>query len=1126
MTNFNNLRMLQRMIKEQIKEKSLLLLFTIVTIGSMQAQTVSGTVLADADQTPLLGATVMEKGTSNGTITDLDGKFTLKLQKVPAVLEISYIGFSTKDINVSGATNDLTVSLSQGAVLEELTIVGFGQTKEQKKMGYATSSVKAADITRTASTHVASALYGRAPGVRISTAPGGATGATNINIRGLNSITGRNQPLIILDGIPIRDGEVRNNDYWSDQRLRGSGLNEINPEDIESMTVLKGASAAALYGSEAVNGVIILTSKSGAKGQKGVKIDFNTNYTVDKVAYTPRFQNVRGNGMSKHVNSAFNSTDAEGFIYYDVNNDGVPETRGLPSATLNFGPKFDGKPVMTFDGKIRPYEAQIGNWNNLFQDAHNSNINLAISQSNDKGSMRFSVTRQNNEGVSLNSASNRNIANLNSTYNFSKVLRTDLTINYINQKVNNRPVSIDRLMNNFTGMMTRFENGDWYLDKYQTSQGYRFVTGASGQSLTPEENIIRNGFKGDVADYVWRVNKQRLEETSHRMIASLTNSFQILPSLDLRARISTDLTSLNSQERSATERPLVFGPSGSFGIENTLNTLLYGDVFLTYRKEITKDLEFSVRGGYTANKTSFSAVSRSTNGGLSTENFFDVSASVNAPYSGSQRVNRVIDAVVGTANIDYKGFLFLEGNVRRDRTSTMHPDNNTFFYPSFNASVLLSEAGINLPSFISYSKLRAAWGIVGNYPDTYQSNIAYNQNTLGVQSTGGNSVLFTTLPTSFGNDGIKPEQKHEYEIGLETKLFDNKVKLDISYYNAQIRDQILPITTPISIGAGSVLTNVGTLRNKGVEIALETRPISTQKFNWDLIVNYAWNKNVVEKLANNSTELLHADYDGQAAQLRSVVGQPMGDFYTHPIERSATGQPIIQSNGLYKLSPTIWQKSGNIQPFGSGGIINTFSFGNLTLDANIDFRLGGVVMPTAINWMLGRGLLEESLQAMDKESGGLSYYVNKDGKGVQTSAAQGPNGEKVYNDGMLFEGVTVEGQPNTNVVSQQLYFWSTYNWGGPQYSSSRYELYIEKATYVKMRELALGYTIPSSLSRKIGTDRITISVFGRNLFFLHRNLKHIDPEVLTAGSRWQQTVSNAGTNPATRTFGVMLRTSF
>ena len=728
--------------------------------------------------------------------------------------------------------------------------------------------------------------------------------------------------------------------------------------------------------------------------------------------------------------------------------------------------------------------------------------------------------------MSLNSASNRNIANLNSTYNFSKVLRTDLTINYINQKVNNRPVSIDRLMNNFTGMMTRFENGDWYLDKYQTSQGYRFVTGASGQSLTPEENIIRNGFKGDVADYVWRVNKQRLEETSHRMIASLTNSFQILPSLDLRARISTDLTSLNSQERSATERPLVFGPSGSFGIENTLNTLLYGDVFLTYRKEITKDLEFSVRGGYTANKTSFSAVSRSTNGGLSTENFFDVSASVNAPYSGSQRVNRVIDAVVGTANIDYKGFLFLEGNVRRDRTSTMHPDNNTFFYPSFNASVLLSEAGINLPSFISYSKLRAAWGIVGNYPDTYQSNIAYNQNTLGVQSTGGNSVLFTTLPTSFGNDGIKPEQKHEYEIGLETKLFDNKVKLDISYYNAQIRDQILPITTPISIGAGSVLTNVGTLRNKGVEIALETRPISTQKFNWDLIVNYAWNKNVVEKLANNSTELLHADYDGQAAQLRSVVGQPMGDFYTHPIERSATGQPIIQSNGLYKLSPTIWQKSGNIQPFGSGGIINTFSFGNLTLDANIDFRLGGVVMPTAINWMLGRGLLEESLQAMDKESGGLSYYVNKDGKGVQTSAAQGPNGEKVYNDGMLFEGVTVEGQPNTNVVSQQLYFWSTYNWGGPQYSSSRYELYIEKATYVKMRELALGYTIPSSLSRKIGTDRITISVFGRNLFFLHRNLKHIDPEVLTAGSRWQQTVSNAGTNPATRTFGVMLRTSF
>lgn len=1125
MTNFNNLRMLQRMIREQIKEKSLLLLFTIVTIGSMQAQTVSGTVLADADQTPLLGATVMEKGTSNGTITDVDGKFTLKLQKAPAVLEISYIGFSTKDIEVSGATLGLVISLSQGAVLEELVITGFGMTKEKKALGYATASVQAADITRVAPTNVASSLYGRAPGVRIAMTPGGATGAANITVRGVNSITGRNQPLIVLDGVPIRDGEVRNNDYWGDQRLRGSGLNEINPEDIESVTVLKGASAAALYGSEAVNGVLLITSKTGSKDKKGFKIDFVTNYTVDRVAYTPIFQNVRANGVpGPHVANL--GTDAEGFIYYDTDGDGVKETRGLPSASINFGPRFDGKPIMAFDGVIRPYEAQVNNWKNLFQDAQNSNVNLSISQSNDKGSMRFSVTRQDNEGVSLNSASSRNIANLNTTYNFSKVLRTDLMINYINQKVNNRPYSIDRLMNNFTGMMTRFENGDWYKNIYQTSQGYRFVTGASGQSLTPNENIIYNGFKGDVADYVWRVNKHKLEETSHRMIGSLTNTFQILPELKLRARISTDLTSLNAQNSQASERPLIFGNSGFYSIQNQQFSILYGDVFLDYTKSLTKDINLTLRTGYTANKETNSSVSRSTNGGLSTENRFDVSASVNTPGGGQSRSSRVIDAIVGTANLDYKGFLFVEGTIRRDRTSTMHPDNNDFIYPSVNSAFIFSDAGIDLPSFISFGKLRASWGIVGNYPDVYASNIAYNQNTLGVQTPGGNSVLFTTLPTSFGNDGIRPERKHEYEIGLEAKFFNNKIGLDIAYYNAQIRDQILGLTLPISTGGGSILSNVGTLRNKGIEVGLQTTPVTSGKFRWDLIVNYAWNKNVVEKLANNATELLHADFDGQAAQLKSVVGQPMGDFYTHPIELSTSGQPIIQANGLYKLSPTVWQKSGNTQPFGVGGIINSFTFGNLTLDANIDFRLGGVVMPTAINWMMGRGLLEESTQFMDKESGGISYYVNKDGKGVKTDAAQGPAGEKVYNDGMLLEGVTVEGQPNVNVVSQAFYFWNTYNWGGPQYSSSRYDLYVEKATYVKMREMALGFNLPSSLTKKIGASKVNISVFGRNLFFLHRKLRHIDPEVLTAGSRWSQTVSNAGTNPSTRTVGLMLRTSF
>jgi iron complex outermembrane recepter protein len=1103
--------------------KKLPLIFvTLLLLGTqLFAQTVKGVVVSVKEGDLLPGVSVVVKGTNSGTATDANGAFTINASP-KSTLIFSYIGFKDQEVAVN-SRSVINVSMEEDvSSLNELVVTALGVSRESKALGYATTTIKSDELIRVASPNVANSLYGKAPGVRIAAAPGGATSATNITIRGVNSITGRNQPLIILDGVPIRDGEVKNNNYWNDQRQRGNGLGEINPEDIESISILKGASAAALYGSEAVNGVVLITTKSGTKNKKGFNVDFNANTSIDRVAYLPRYQNIRGPGAPIHVNNG--GQDQEGFIYYDTDGDGVRETRGVLGFSINFGPKFDGKPTMAWDGVIRPYEAQVGNWNSLFQDAHNSQVNVAVSKSTDNSNTRLSITRQDNEGVSLNSKNSRNIANFNTTYRFSKKFRTDLMVNYVNQTTNNRPYSIDRMMNNFTGMMGRFEHGDWYLNKAQTSQGYRFVTGASGQSLTPNENIIRNGFKGDLADYVWRVQRHQSSERSNRVISSLTNFYQILPELSLRARISTDFTSLNSEDRQATERPLAFGNSGYFGMSNELFSIVYGDVLLTYNKKINEDFSLNMMAGYTANKENSSLVSRGTNGGLSTENLFDISASVNLPNGSNVRRSRVIDATLGTVNFDYKSFLFLEGTVRRDRTSTMNPNNNSFVYPSVNSSFVFSQA-YDMPSFLSYGKLRGSWGIVGNYPDIYSANIAYNQSTLGVQQSGGQSVLYTTLPSNFGNDGIRPEQKHEFEFGLEAKFFQNKIGLDLSYYNAQVRDQILPLSLPSTTGATSVLTNVGTLRNQGVEVGLTFTPIKRNSFEWNTMVNYAWNKNVVEKLANNATELLHADFDGNAAQLRSVVGQPMGDLYAHGIEKNAKGQQIVQPNGLYKIDAQNWIKVGNTQPKAVGGLINSLRYKNISLELVTDFRIGGHVMPTGINWMISRGLLEESTKFMDKESGGLSYYV-ANGKGIQTSAAQGPNGEKVFNDGMLMEGVTADGTPNTNVVSQAFYYWNTYNWGGPQYSSSRYELYIQEATYVKMREMSLGYSLPTKIAAKLGASRIQMSVFGRNLFFLYRTLKDLDPEILTAGSRWSETINNTGTNPATRTVGVMLRSSF
>ncbi len=547
---------------------------------------------------------------------------------------------------------------------------------------------------------------------------------------------------------------------------------------------------------------------------------------------------------------------------------------------------------------------------------------------------------------------------------------------------------------------------------------------------------------------------------------------------------------------------------------------------LTYTKKLTSDLDLTAMGGYNASKEITTTISRGTNGGLSTENFFDISASVNLPSSGSSRFSIVKDAFLGTLNANYKGYLFVEGTVRRDRTSTMHPNKNSFVYPSANASFIFTEA-FKMPDFINYGKLRASWGIVGNYPDAYLANIAYNQNTLGVQAVGGQPVLYTTIPSSFGNDGIKPEQKREFEIGIEASFLKKRIELEASYYNAQIVDQILPLTLPATTGATSILTNIGTLRNTGIEVAVRGIPVQTKQFKWEVGVNLAKNNGKVEKLAPGLTRMLHADYDGNAAQLISDVGRPMGDFYAHPVATDDKGNMIVDPNGMYKVDPNKMVRIGNAMPKLTGGITNTLSFKGFIVDATVDFRVGGYVMPTALNWMTSRGLTEESLNYMDKEHGGLSYYQKASGERVLTSAAQGPNGEKVYNDGIVLAGIKADGSKNDYIASASDYYWTVYNWGGPQYSpNTRYELYIKENSYVKFREITIGYRIPDHLARKIGAQRLQFSVFGRNLFYLYRTLKDMDAEQTTAGSRWFQTLNNIGTNPSTKTFGVMLRATF
>lgn len=1108
----------------------LLICFAVISFLEIYAQerkVVTGTV-RDASGNPVIAATVKEKGKTNATQTDANGKFSISVAEgANTALDISSVGFETKTIKVSPGEKTLTVTITASSQeLNEVVVTALGITKEARKLGYAASTIKADQIVKTGSTNFATALYGKAPGLKIAATPGGATSGVAVQIRGVNSINYKTQPLIIMDGVPVRNGEFDNGNYWGDQRIRSNGLVDFNTEDIESITVLKGASAAALYGSEATNGVIVIKTKSG-KGKKGLGIDFNATYSTDKIAYEPRWQTVRGAGLSASAQIvASNNLDD------DENGFGVQQWQGqtyrrLVSASINFGPKFDGQPILAWDQQVRPYSYQKGGYANLFQQAHNSQVNLALTNNTDKTTTRFSYTFQHTEGLSVGSKNDKHNFSLNNTFYLGKNVSTNIIINYMNWHIHNRPYQIDRLINNFTGMFPAFDNGDWYKAKYKTSLGYKAVRGAGTASLTPDENLSFPNYRGDLLDYMWNVMENNTDEYENRLNAVFKVGWDITKNLNLQVRGSTDYTDTRTVNKSTSDKPLLFGASGAYGVNTYNYGIVYGDVMLNYKQKLTQDVELTAMAGYNARYEKQLLTSVSSKDGLSIENKFDLSASYAAPYySGSTQTNFLTDGLFGTLNANYRTYLYGEFTLRRDRTSTMFP-NNAFWYPSANVGFVISDA-FKMPDVISYLKLRSAWGIVGNYPPMYAANIVYRLDNLGDQGYG--PVSTSVIKTSpFGNNYIKPERKTEIEFGLEGKALKNRLGFDITYFNDRIDDQILNLTIPQSSGAGSIISNVGTLRNTGIEIGLTGTPFRARNFSWDITLNFTKIQNKIEKLASGQNELLHWNADGDAMKSVSQVGQPMGDFYSHPIMTNDKGEKMVNDDGTWAVDGSKWVKVGNKLPKGYGGFINTFSYKNFQLDLVMDYRFGGYDYLPSLFWLSSRGLTQESLTGMDKEHGGMSYYLDASNNnvGVATSASAGPNGEKVYNDGILLDGVKSDGKKNDIVIPQAIYYWYEYNWGGPQYggsNSSLYYMYVLKNSYIKMREISLTYKFGTKIASKLHANNLTFSVFARNPFYLYRTIKDMDSEQATTGSSWNS--GGLGTNPSSRTFGVMLRANF
>ena len=1095
-------------------------------LAAFAQSTVKGTV-KDASGQPVIGASVFVQGTHNGVIVAEDGSYTLSNAKAGDKIEISCIGYASQVVVFDGQAIDVVLQ-EDAEMLEGTVVTALGIRKDQKKVGYAVSSIDASKLNATAAPSLGSALYGKASGVRVTTAPGGATGAIAIQVRGLSSITGSNQPLVVVDGVPIRNGDANNGDYWNTQRIQSNGLTDINVEDIENLTVLKGASATSLYGSEGANGVILITMKKG-KRNSGVNVEFGASVQGDFVAYMPKYQTTYGPGPRNGAWASNGLTD-EGF-YYRTDRNGN-QVLGVASATAYFGPKYDGREVYYFDGTMRKYRAITSNpWSDLFRTGFTQQYNVAVTAGTEKGNMRFAYTFFDNIPNQYNSHLGKHNFALSGSQNITAngEVKLNYSVNYMNQNVKNRPYRISRLTNNFSGMFGAFDDVAYVRKHAVTTLGYMNRTYTSTNHENPSEGWAYGlSFGSLVEEYLWQILGREQNENNQRLIASVSPQWEIIKGLTLKGNIAIDYTGQKIEDERHPRYSSAFGTDGDgfYSLSNNTYTTVYGDLMANYTRQLTDKIGLDVNLGYSARSEKALNSNVSTSGGLTIEDWFHLNSSANKANAGMLKTEFLKQAIFGTASFSYDNWAFLEATIRNEKVSSLKNGNNSYWYPSVNGSVVLTELIKNTPSWIDFGKVRASYGIVGNAPAAYTAANVYTQKAFQLDDK---TYTYNKMDTSLNNEALKPETTYEFEAGLEGKFFKNRLGFDFAYYHKTIKDQILQTTAPMSAGATSIWMNVGELENQGVEFNVYGTVFENRDWKVDLSANVAWNTNKVKKLADGLTVLQHRNLDGGAAYLYSFVGKKMGDIYAYAPLKNEKGQTIVYStlgdplgDGFAKLTPEP-VKVGNAMPDLIGGFSVSVSYKRFTLDALFNYQIGGDVVNTPYEYLMGRGTLANSMKYRDNAHGGLDYYFDEAGYCVPAAGlSAGPNGEKIWHNGMIVPGVKEDGTPNDQIISSDVWYNWTYNWGtgDPTYYSHA----IFKNTYLKCRELTLTYTVPESIL-KGWCKGLKVSVFARNPFYVYKNLPIWDAEA-SDSTGWTNQAFLEGSTNATRTFGFSLRANF
>ena len=1016
----------------------------ILSINEVQKQSNTNSVLPitgtihDASGQALIGVTVTIKGTTTGTQSDVNGKFVINAN-VGDVLVFTYIGYLKKELAIATPATMSVLLEEDSKQLSEVVVTALGIKKERKSLGYSVTEVKGSELTTARETNFASSLEGKVAGLNVTTISGGPASSVNINIRGAASLSGPNQPLYIINGVQMNNLDntqimglsLNNGGQYTNSPDQGDGIGNLNPDDIESISVLKGAAAAALYGSRAKYGVILITTKSGSS--KGT-VEFSSNYQGEKVINPTDYQYVYGQGTQGAA-----PTDA---------------TAAFVAGNSSWGAKLDGSNQIQFDGKSRAYVAQKNNFSEFYRTGNTFTNTVSFSKAYDNASLRLSASDLHNTAITPNSGYDRKSFNFSGSFNPIKRLTIDAHLNYTSDDAKNRPILGDGAGNSNFQVMFLPTSLDVKTLSPQT-QG----TNAAGNELQfVQNNYATNPY---FAAYKFVNNSSR-----NRNIASASARYTFDDGLFAQVRIGQDYY---------TERYTDIVPNGAgyyaaafqnlaetYATVSEINTdFLIGKPF-----KVSSDFSITPNVGGNLEKQRVESTTESGVGFVIPYVYTIGNTASKSIAYGDYKSD--INSLYGTLELSYKSYLYLEGTARSDWFSTLassaSPNNKlNIIYPSVSGSFVFSE--LWKPSFLDFGKLRAGYASVGAATSAYQTLLNYGLSPVQLNGMPIGTITNTSTP----NSALKPSNASELEIGTELHTLNSRLNFDITWYNKISHDEIVPAPASITSGYQGAVLNIGKVKNEGVEVLITGIPYKTKNFTWTSSVNFAYNDNKVLALAAGQSSLPVAFSRTGLGFTTDVVGKAADQVQAFDYLRDASGNLVLDANGV--------PKQGKLTDYGSaygkwtGGLNNEFNFGHVNLSFLIDGKFGGKVFA------------------------GSEYYAYEDGLTKSTL----PGRETGFNGGK---------------TSAENYYIAL----GNNVSSQ----FVQSSSFIKFRQVTLGYNFPGSMFHNV-IQGATISLVGRNLFYIMKKTTDIDPEA--SYGTLSQGLELGGVLP-TRIYGLNLNVKF